>query len=45
MTQPIPVEVREASYKNPIFLLGKVLNALLLDPTHYDFRVLSASIT
>jgi len=36
----IPVEVREASYKNPVFLLGKVLNALLLDPTHYDLQVL-----
>jgi NTE family protein len=36
----IPVEVREASYKNPVFLLGKILNALLLDPTHYDLQVL-----
>jgi NTE family protein len=36
----IPVEVREASYKNPFFLLGKVLNALLLDPVHYDLQVL-----
>jgi NTE family protein len=36
----IPVEVREASYKNPVFLLGKVLNALLLDPMHYDLQVL-----
>jgi NTE family protein len=36
----IPVEVREASYKNPVFLLGKVLNALLLDPVHYDLQVL-----
>lgn len=38
--QEIPIEVREASYKNPMFLLGKVLNALLLDPTHYDLQVL-----
>ncbi len=38
--QEIPIEVREASYKNPVFLLGKVLNALLLDPTHYDLQVL-----
>jgi NTE family protein len=38
--QEVPVEVREASYKNPVFLLGKVLNALLLDPTHYDLQVL-----
>jgi NTE family protein len=36
----IPVEVREASYKNPVFLLGKILNALLLDPMHYDLQVL-----
>lgn len=36
----VPVEVREASYKNPVFLMGKVLNALLLDPTHYDLQVL-----
>src|SRR5204862_6552620 len=39
-SQDIPFEVREASYKNPIFLLGKVLNALLLAPTHYDLQVL-----
>jgi NTE family protein len=38
--QDIPIEVREASYKNPIFLLGKILNALLLDPMHYDLQVL-----
>ncbi len=38
--QEIPLEVREASYKNPMFLLGKVLNAILLDPTHYDLQVL-----
>lgn len=36
----IPVEIREQSYKNPVFLIGKVLNALLLDPTHYDLQVL-----
>lgn len=36
----VPVEVREASYKNPVFLMGKVLNALLLDPIHYDLQVL-----
>jgi NTE family protein len=36
----IPIEVREASYKNPVFLLGKILNALLLDPMHYDLQVL-----
>jgi NTE family protein len=38
--QEIPVAVREASYKNPAFLIGKVLNAILLDPTHYDLQVL-----
>lgn len=36
----IPVEVREASYKSAAFILGKVLNALLLDPMHYDLQVL-----
>jgi NTE family protein len=36
----IPVEVREASFKSPAFILGKVLNALLLDPMHYDLQVL-----
>jgi NTE family protein len=39
-TMEVPEEVREASYKNPVFLIGKVLNALLLDPTHYDLQVL-----
>lgn len=33
-------EVHEASYPSPIFLLGKVLNALLLDPVKYDLQVL-----
>jgi NTE family protein len=28
-------------YPNPMFLLGKVLNALLLDPVDYDLQVLS----
>lgn len=36
----VPLEVREASYKNPVFLIGKILNALLLDPVHYDLQVL-----
>lgn len=36
----VPIEVREESYKNPVFLIGKVLNAILLDPTHYDLQVL-----
>lgn len=39
-TADVPVEVREASYKSPAFILGKVLNALLLDPMHYDLQVL-----
>ena len=29
-----------AAYPNPLFLLGKVLNALLLDPVDYDLQVL-----
>jgi NTE family protein len=29
-----------ASYPNPVFLLGKVLDALLLDPIEYDLQVL-----
>jgi NTE family protein len=39
-SRDVPTEVREAAYKNPVFLLGKVLNAILLDPTHYDLQVL-----
>ena len=35
-----PVEVPLVEYPNPIFLLGKVLNALLLDPVNYDLQVL-----
>lgn len=30
------VKEREASYPRPLFLMGKALNALLLDPTEYD---------
>ena len=30
----------EDSYPNPLFLMGKVLNALLLDPIAYDLQVL-----
>ncbi|NOY90050.1 MAG: patatin-like phospholipase family protein [Deltaproteobacteria bacterium] len=30
----------EAAYPSPIFLLGKILNALLLDPVKYDLQVL-----
>ncbi|MDD9967370.1 MAG: patatin-like phospholipase family protein, partial [Myxococcales bacterium] len=28
------------AYQSPLFLVGKVLNALLLDPLHYDLQVL-----
>jgi len=31
---------RTAAYPSPIFLLGKVLSALLLDPINYDLRVM-----
>ena len=34
-------EAREHAYPSAIFLLGKVLNALLLDPVHYDLSVLA----
>ncbi|MGK0359998.1 MAG: NTE family protein [Bradymonadia bacterium] len=30
----------EENYPNPLFLIGKVLNALLLDPIAYDLQVL-----
>jgi NTE family protein len=30
----------EAAYPSPVFLLGKILNALLLDPVKYDLQVL-----
>jgi NTE family protein len=36
----IPVEQRLDAYRSPIFLIGKVLNALLLDPLDYDLQVL-----
>ena len=29
-----------AAYPSPVFLLGKVLNALLLDPVRYDLQVM-----
>lgn len=31
---------RTAAYPSPLFILGKVLNALLLDPINYDLRVM-----
>jgi NTE family protein len=33
-------DVQLDEYPNPIFLMGKVLNALLLDPVNYDLQVL-----
>lgn len=35
-----PAPHGEEQYPNPLFLLGKVLNALLLDPITYDLQVL-----
>ena len=35
-----PLERRLAAYQSPIFLIGKVLNALLLDPLNYDLQIL-----
>ncbi len=35
-----PLERRLAAYESPVFLIGKVLNALLLDPLNYDLQVL-----
>lgn len=34
------LDIHERAYPNPVFLLGKVLNALLLDPVRYDLQVL-----
>jgi NTE family protein len=39
-TQMAPEVDAEEAYPNPLFLLGKVLNALLLDPITYDLQVL-----
>jgi NTE family protein len=35
-----PLEDRLQAYGSPIFLIGKVMNALLLDPLDYDLQVL-----
>ena len=35
-----PIAVEQAVYPGPVVLLGKVLNALLLDPVTYDLQVL-----
>lgn len=37
---PTPERVRVDAYNSPVFLVGKVLNALLLDPLRYDLQVL-----
>jgi NTE family protein len=37
---PAPLEDRLRAYRSPIFLIGKVLNALLLDPLNYDLQIL-----
>jgi NTE family protein len=37
---PTPRIERLHAYNSPIFLIGKVLNALLLDPLRYDLQVL-----
>jgi NTE family protein len=39
-TDPRPKEQRVQAYNSPLFLIGKVLNALLLDPLRYDLQVL-----
>jgi NTE family protein len=36
----VPVERSLAAYGSPIFLIGKILNALLLDPLNYDLQIL-----
>ncbi len=38
--QPAEAEAHVHAYPSPVFLLGKVLNALLLDPVRYDLQVL-----
>jgi NTE family protein len=37
---PAPNPERIEAYSSPVFLIGKVLNALLLDPMRYDLQVL-----
>ena len=37
---PTPKSERIHAYNSPLFLIGKVLNALLLDPMRYDLQVL-----
>jgi NTE family protein len=35
------LEERLQAYRSPVFLIGKVLNALLLDPLDYDLQILT----
>jgi NTE family protein len=37
----VSLEQRLQAYRSPIFLIGKVLSALLLDPLDYDLQVLT----
>jgi NTE family protein len=37
---PVPEGSRVNAYGSPVFIIGKVLNALLLDPLRYDLQVL-----
>lgn len=39
-TAPVTDRADLLAYPNPLFLMGKVLNALLLDPVDYDLQVL-----
>jgi NTE family protein len=39
-TTPVLDRADLLAYPNPLFLMGKVLNALLLDPVDYDLQVL-----
>lgn len=39
-SDPTPESVRVNAYGSPVFIIGKVLNALLLDPLRYDLQVL-----
>ena len=39
-TDVTPIEERIQAYNSPVFMIGKVLNALLLDPLRYDLQVL-----
>jgi NTE family protein len=40
IVDPTPIEERIQAYNSPVFMIGKVLNALLLDPLRYDLQVL-----